>query len=121
MRHSEQLEKATEETRQRLARSLDELRVQVSADHLIDDFVAYTREGPVADFLRNLAAEVRDNPLPLLVTAAGLAWLIVSSSLKQQARAAARIERREPHPDRPIADAVAESEPEPWAVVPVAK
>src|ERR1051326_6124558 len=119
MRESEQLEKEAEETRERLAQSLDELRVQVRPDHLIDDFVAYTREGPIADFLSNLATEVRENPLPLLLVTAGLAWLIVSSTLRRQGRVA-HVERRETRSER-TATGTAVVERDEWAVVPVAE
>jgi hypothetical protein len=47
---------------------------------VIDQLLAYAREGPAADFRRNLANEVRENPLPLVLIKIGIAWLIVASS-----------------------------------------
>ena len=34
---------------------------------VIDQVIDYAREGPAAEFGRNLAREVRENPLPLVL------------------------------------------------------
>ncbi len=79
-----QLEREAEETRYHLARSLEELR-SLTPGQAIDQLLYYTREGPIADFLRNLGREIRENPLPLLVIGAGLAWAMIATSLRKTA------------------------------------
>ena len=50
---SEQFEWETEETRWRLAGTLEELRDRMTPGRVFDQVVDYTRDGPAADFLRN--------------------------------------------------------------------
>ena len=46
--------------------------------------LAIDRETPVADFIRNLVRDVRENPVPLLVIFAGIAWAAIASALVQR-------------------------------------
>ena len=95
-RLSEQLERQAEDARRDLAFSLDELRGRMSPGQIIDEVTTYARETPVADFLGNMVRDIRENPLPLLLVAAGIAWTVISttrSRTKSQAIIAA-----EPHP-----------------------
>jgi Protein of unknown function (DUF3618) len=89
--HSEQLEREAEEARCRLAGSLEELRLRISPGEVVDQIVDYAREGPVADFARNLMREMRDNPAPLLLIAAGIAWLVAAN--RRSSRSTTMIER----------------------------
>jgi hypothetical protein len=50
--------------------------------------VDYTRDGPAAEFLRNLGQEVRENPMPLVLIGIGIAWLISRTSRAAIASAA---------------------------------
>jgi hypothetical protein len=43
--------------------------------------------GPASDFIRNLTEEIRENPIPLLMVAAGMAWLAIASGHRSQAKA----------------------------------
>jgi hypothetical protein len=52
---------------------------------VIDQLTNYAREGPAAEFRRNLEREVRENPLPLVLIGIGIAWLIVASSRSSRA------------------------------------
>jgi hypothetical protein len=79
-RQTEQLEQEARDTRARLARSLAELRLQSTPGEVVDQITEYLREGPAADFLRNLAREMRENPIPLLLIATGIGWLAIASS-----------------------------------------
>lgn len=79
-RQTEQLEREAEETRRRLAGTLGELRIRLTPGHVVDQVVDYAREGPAADFLGNLAREVRENPVPVLLILAGILWLSIASS-----------------------------------------
>lgn len=79
MTYSEHLERETEETRAAFERTLDELRARISPGQLVDQLTEYARGGPTAAFVRNLGQRTVDNPLPLVVIGAGLAWLIVAN------------------------------------------
>ena len=83
---SEQLEREIAEARDRMTEDIEELRLRVTPGRLVDQIADYAREGPAAEFVTNLGREIRENPLPLLLTAAGIAWLIVASSLSRSRR-----------------------------------
>ena len=83
-RQSEQLERETERIRSELAASLPELRHRVTRGQIVDQLTEYAREGPAAEFLRNLAREVRQNPMPILLIMIGVAWLAIATSLSRR-------------------------------------
>lgn len=68
------------ETRARLGNHLEELTRRLAPGQLFEEGLSYLRNGQGATFIRNLGEDVRDNPLPLALTAAGLAWLAAASS-----------------------------------------
>lgn len=78
-RSSDQIEREIEQARIRLADDLAELRLRVTPGQVVDQIADYTRDGPAAEFVSNLGREIRQNPLPLLLTAAGIAWLMIAS------------------------------------------
>jgi uncharacterized protein DUF3618 len=82
---SEQFEREAEETRWQLAGTLEELRDRMTPGRVVDQVVDYTRDGPAAEFLRNLGREVRENPMPLVLIGIGIAWLMVASSRTSRA------------------------------------
>ena len=84
-RQSEQLEQEAEGIRSELAGSLAELRFRITPGQIIDQLTDYAREGPAADFLRNLAREIRENPMPVLLIAIGVGWLAIAASRSQRA------------------------------------
>src|SRR5437763_13335902 len=88
-RQSEQLEHEAEEARGELAISLEELRARMTPREIVDEVVEYARDTPVADFIRNLARDVRASPLPLVVIFAGIAWAAIASAVAHR-RATAR-------------------------------
>ncbi len=67
------------ETRARLGNHLEELTRRLSPGQLLDEGLSYVRDGQGATFMRNLGADLRDNPLPVALTALGVAWLAVAS------------------------------------------
>jgi ferritin-like metal-binding protein YciE len=77
---------------------MGELRArQLSLRQPLDQLIASVRDGPVAEFGRNLVREVRDYPLPLLVIGIGVAWLMAAksrSAREMTARAADAVTRR---------------------------
>ena len=82
---SEQFEREAEETRWQLAGTLEELRDRMTPERVVDQVVDYTRDGPAAEFLRNLGREVRENPVPLVLIGIGIAWLMLASSRTSRA------------------------------------
>jgi|ERR1700730_7988664 hypothetical protein len=83
---SEQLERKVHQARARLTETLEELRAGMTPGQVVDQFADYARKGPAAEFFRNLAREMRQNPLPLMLIGAGIAWLIIASSQPSRAR-----------------------------------
>jgi len=85
-RSGEELERDIEAARNRLGEDLDELQRRITPGQLVDQLADYAREGPASEFAINLGREIRQNPLPLLLTAAGIAWLIFATE-RSRARA----------------------------------
>jgi len=84
---SEQLERKAHQVRARLTERLEELRAGMTPGQVVDQLADYAREGPAAEFFRNLARQIWENPLPLTLIGAGIAWLIIASSQSSRARA----------------------------------
>jgi hypothetical protein len=80
------IERELAETRARLGSRLDELTRRLSPGQLVDEGLAYLRHGQGAEFTRNLAADLRDNPLPVALTGLGLTWLAVSTGIQGSRR-----------------------------------
>ncbi|MFW6094551.1 MAG: DUF3618 domain-containing protein [Pseudomonadota bacterium] len=77
-RDTRELEHRADRARDHLERTLEDLERRFSPGQMIDTAMATIRENG-GDFGRNLSTQVRNNPLPLLVTGVGLAWLISAS------------------------------------------
>ena len=82
---SAQLEQEARRTRAQLSQTVDEWRARMTTGQVIDELIAYARDGPGAEFGRNLAREVREHPLPLVLIGIGIAWLMVASSRSSRA------------------------------------
>jgi hypothetical protein len=78
MSTSEQLERETEEERARIAETLDELRARMTPGHVIDRLVDYATDSSGGMFFRNLRQQAVDNPVPVALVGAGLAWLAIA-------------------------------------------
>ena len=74
---SERLEQESEQTRLRLAESLDELRARLTPGQVVDQLVDYASEAGAGEFVRNLGRDVRQNPLPVTLIGAGIGWLMM--------------------------------------------
>jgi hypothetical protein len=70
------------ETRARLGNHLDELTRRLSPGQLLDEGLGYLRNGQGAAFARNLGTQVRDNPLPVVLTGLGIAWLAAAGNVR---------------------------------------
>jgi len=80
---SAQLEKEAEVTRAQLAATLDELRSRITPGQLLDQTLDFARASNAGEFVRNLGRDARDNPLPLALVGAGVAWLMMTNGRRQ--------------------------------------
>ena len=79
-RLSEQLEHEAEVARTNLAADLGELRHRLTPGQIVDQAIVYAHDNGVSEFARNLLRDIRQNPVPLLLISAGIAWVIIASS-----------------------------------------
>jgi Protein of unknown function (DUF3618) len=82
---SARLEREAELVRYQLSETLEELRGRMTPGRVVDQMIDYTRDGPAAEFLRNLGRDVRDNPMPLVLIGIGIVWLLVASNRASRA------------------------------------
>jgi hypothetical protein len=88
---SEQFEEQARRARARLSETAEALRTRMTTGEVVDQFADYARQGPPAQFFRNLTREAVENPLPLTLIGIGVAWLIIASRLSR-----ARVEHSVP-------------------------
>jgi hypothetical protein len=85
-----ELEREAEAARARVADTAEALRSKMTPGQLIDEMTGMFAGGDGSAALNNLKAQMRDNPLPLTLVGAGLAWLMfgqgASSSREDRAR-----------------------------------
>jgi hypothetical protein len=84
MTYSEQLEREAERDRADIEETIDELRLRLRPGHIVDQLVDQVRDGAGAQFYENLKRQIVDNPLPVTVIGAGLAWLAISNALPRR-------------------------------------
>jgi ElaB/YqjD/DUF883 family membrane-anchored ribosome-binding protein len=89
MTYSEQLEREAERDRANIEETIEELRVRLRPGHLVDQLVDQVRDGAGAEFYENLKRQIVDNPLPVTVIGAGLAWLAISNGMSRRRGAGA--------------------------------
>lgn len=77
-RDPQELEREASALRADMDRTLDALERKFSPGQMLDRSVSYLRDHG-ASLARNVGDTVKENPIPVLLTAAGLAWLIGSS------------------------------------------
>jgi hypothetical protein len=74
---SVELEREAEAARAKVADTAESLRNKMTPGQIIDELTGLFSSGDGAVALNNLKAQVRDNPLPLTLVGAGLAWLML--------------------------------------------
>jgi hypothetical protein len=84
---TERLEREAEQTRAQLEQTLGELRARMSPGQLLDQATGYFRNSGGRVYLHNLREEVVNNPLPLTLIGAGIAWLAISGAMRGGGRA----------------------------------
>lgn len=80
---TDKIERDLAQTRARMDRRLDELGGQLAPSKLVNDALAHVTGGDGADFAQTLIAKAKSNPLPAVLTAVGIAWLMASNQNKQ--------------------------------------
>jgi hypothetical protein len=86
MATSEQLEREAEAARAHIASTLDELRSRMSPGQMVDQLIDYTRDSGGGEFFRNFGRQIVDNPIPVTLVGAGLAWLMAAGRRASAAR-----------------------------------
>ncbi|MER8484305.1 hypothetical protein [Mesorhizobium sp. M1322] len=74
-----ELERDADIARAKVADTADSIRSKMTPGQLIDEFTGMFAGGDGSAMLDNLKVQVRDNPLPLTLVGAGLAWLMLGS------------------------------------------
>ncbi|MFL1461679.1 DUF3618 domain-containing protein [Roseococcus sp. DSY-14] len=77
-----EIEREVEQTRSNVSSTLDELRAKLKPSQMVDEVVGeaveWVKGSGGTEFARNLGVAIRDNPLPVALIGAGLAWLLFS-------------------------------------------
>jgi hypothetical protein len=75
----ERLEREVDQARARLGRTASELSDRLSPGELFEQALGMAREHG-GEFGRNLGAQVKHNPMPLILTSVGISWMMMSSA-----------------------------------------
>lgn len=78
MSTSEQLEREAEQTRAEIASMLEELRSRMTPGQIVDQILDFARNSTGGQFFQNLRRQVTENPVPVTLMGAGLAWFLLS-------------------------------------------
>ncbi|WP_052341302.1 DUF3618 domain-containing protein [Salinarimonas rosea] len=111
-----ELERDIEESRARLDRTIDRLQDRMTASGVADDVLGTARRYGYGSQLDRAAEAIRENPIPVLLVAAGIGWLALSMTDGARRRTARRELERRGLMDRPprrhvAGDPVPEVEP----------
>lgn len=74
-----ELERDIDQTRGRLEHTIDALESRLSPGQMLDRALGMAREQG-GDFATNLGRSVRNNPMPVILTSVGLAWMMAASN-----------------------------------------
>jgi ElaB/YqjD/DUF883 family membrane-anchored ribosome-binding protein len=73
------LEREIDQTRANMDRTLGALERKFSPGQLLDQAMEFARENG-GEFANNLGRSVKENPVPAILTAVGIAWMVASSN-----------------------------------------
>lgn len=79
----DELEREVNQQRAYVSETLSALERKFSPGQIFDQVLSYTRTNG-GDFSRNLVDSVKNNPLPAVLTATGLAWLMIGQNRSAQ-------------------------------------
>lgn len=74
------LERDIQESRARLDLTIDRLQDKLSVSGIVDDMLGSTRKNSYAPMFDNALAVIKRNPVPVMLVAAGVGWLLVRMS-----------------------------------------
>ncbi|MBR2514264.1 MAG: DUF3618 domain-containing protein [Halomonas sp.] len=83
-RSTEEIEKDISQSRERLDTTLNEIEDRFSPQQLLNNSYEYLRHGGANEFVANLGTSIKQNPLPFLLTTAGLGWMMLSQRQPHQ-------------------------------------
>ncbi|GBU17535.1 MULTISPECIES: DUF3618 domain-containing protein [Methylobacterium] len=93
-----ELEREIEESRARLDETIDRIQDRLTVPNLVDEMIGNARRTPLSEVYDSALETVRRNPVPVLLIAAGVGWLMrrmatetKSHALRREAEAAARV------------------------------
>jgi hypothetical protein len=75
----EQLEQQSEHNRAAVADTLGELNKRLTPGEIVDEVMSYMKGGG-NEFLANLGKQITDNPMPVTLMGAGLAWFLFAKN-----------------------------------------
>jgi ElaB/YqjD/DUF883 family membrane-anchored ribosome-binding protein len=75
----EKLEADIEATRAHMDDTLNAIEYKLTPGQLMNDGIDYLRHSGSGEFLSNLTTSARDNPMPIMLTAAGIGWLMMTN------------------------------------------
>jgi hypothetical protein len=81
-RQSERLERETDAAREQLTEALDELRGRLTPGRMLDQLFDSARTSGAVEMFGNLARDMRDNPLPIAMIGASMAWLMLAPAIR---------------------------------------
>ncbi|MER8978025.1 MULTISPECIES: hypothetical protein [unclassified Mesorhizobium] len=84
-----ELEREAEAARARVMETAESIRGKMTPGQLLDEFTGLFSGGESSAILSNLRTQVRDNPLPVTMVGAGLAWLMFGSGTSNMAHGSA--------------------------------
>ena len=92
------LEREIDQTRANMDQTLGALERKFSPGQLLDQAMEFARDNG-GEFATNLSRSVKENPMPALLTAVGIAWMVASSNRPKQSIQDAFDDRYEPRED----------------------
>lgn len=87
MNDTQQAERDVEASRDRVERTVDALRGKMDTGAIIEEVGRYLNTSGASEMVANLGRQVRENPLPLVLVGAGLAWLALGNGPRLEPRA----------------------------------
>jgi hypothetical protein len=77
-RSAAEIEREVERSRARLTGTVEELKGRVSPGQVAEQAMDWLRGSGGREFLGNMGSAMRDNPMPVLLVAAGIGWLALA-------------------------------------------
>jgi len=76
---SREVEGDIEQTRARMTETLDALRSRMTPGQILDEVIGYAKDTGGGKMMHNLGRTIQDNPAPLLMIGAGIAWMMATN------------------------------------------